>query len=318
MADNTEMTTPEPAGNPTESASESLPAPVEAVATENTENGNGESAADEAQKESAMTADQALDIAFGVGVLVVEAASTLAKQLSDRLNEVQDQAPAISQALQEKGRPVREKLVSKMKASSSEPSGDNDLTAAVADAASDNESGGTIGEMVAPENILPVDPKTNGGSGSGTASSFLSNIFGLGGNKSVSAEDEINALEQRVRELEQEVTTPQQAAAAPPVTTPEVTTPEAENPFTSAPTTAEEATFTPTPPLETLEESSYAMSETDDEALAEQVEESVDQAASIDDTTAKPKVSRRKNTPAASGSEEAPESFPATEGEDRA
>ena len=299
MADNTETTTPEPTENPAETPSENLPAPVEASGTENNENGNSpeSSPADETPKETTMTADQALDIAFGVGVLVVEAATTLAKQLSDRLNEVQDQAPAISQALQEKGRPVREKFVSKMK-TSSEPSGDSDLSA-VADAARDNESGGTIGEMVSPENIVPPAPKTNGSNGSGNASSFLSNIFGLGGNKSVSAEDEINALEQRVRELEQEVTTPDMT------------------PFASAPTPAEEATFTPTPPLETLEESSYAMSETDDEVLAEQVEESIDQSASMDNTPAKPKVSRRKSS-TSSANEETSESFPPTEGEDRA
>jgi hypothetical protein len=318
----------EPAAAATGDTPEGLPATsaeadavAEGLSAEATE--ASEPLAADAEKKVELTADKVIDIAFGVAVLAGEAANKLAKQLSDRLQEVQDQAPAIAETLQEKGRPVREKFVGNLRTPSASPV---NVTPAPppADAQVSDEGTATEGAsdsfdaspVVEAPIITPEPPvKSNGGS------NVFSTLFGgLVGNKTVSAEDEISALERRVRELEREVATPPiETIETPVIAEAEPDVPAPAPVIESEPTPAEEATFTPTPPLETLEESSYAMSETDDEVLAEEVEgvieataeaiEAADAAdtAETDETPAKPKVSRRKGSssaPAAASEEE--------------
>lgn len=274
MPDNTETTvpTPESATTGTEDTSKQttiMPPPGEEAAP--TESGIGTSGSPAANGEQALTGDKVLDIAFGVAVLAAEAAGKLAKQFSERLQDLQDQAPTIADNLQEKGRPVREKFVGKLRE-----------------------------QTIATTDVTPA--------GDGEQDSKTSAVPAPANGKPPSAEDEISALERRVRELEQEV------AVSPTygVTTPAVdAAPAPEAPaettfglpaFTSEPTPAEEATYVPADPTTSLEESPYAISETEDEAIAEQVEEAVETAADAEGQTTRPRVSRKRgggggNTP---------------------
>jgi hypothetical protein len=136
----------------------------------------GEAAPGTTSKEATvLTGEKVLDIALGVAVIAGEALDKAAQRLSERAKELQEQSPTFWDTAEERGRPVREKLVSTLKGSS--------VTTA----------GGT-------------EP---GGSGLADSLRTLGRDIGItvaGGSTSrLSAEDEIRSLEDRVRELEQVV-----------------------------------------------------------------------------------------------------------------
>jgi hypothetical protein len=130
---------------------------------------------------SGITGEKVLDIAFGVAVIAGEALDKAAQRLSERAKEMQEQAPGFWDTAEERGRPVREKLVSTLRGT----------TATTA----------TTAEGAAPA------PAT-GGNGLADSLRSLGKDIGItvgGGNARLSAEDEIRSLEDRVRELEQVV-----------------------------------------------------------------------------------------------------------------
>jgi hypothetical protein len=136
----------------------------------------GETAPGTTSKEATgLTSEKVLDIALGVAIIAGEALDKAAQRLSERAKELQEQSPTFWDTAEERGRPVREKLVSTLKGSSGATS-------------AGTEPGGT-----------------------GLADSLrtLGRDIGItvaGGSTSrLSAEDEIRSLEDRVRELEQVV-----------------------------------------------------------------------------------------------------------------
>jgi hypothetical protein len=127
-----------------------------------------------AKEPAGLTGEKVLDIAFGVALIAGEALDKAAQRFSERAKELQEQSPTFWDTAEERGRPIREKLVSTLKGTT--------VT--------------TAGETEA--------------SGTGLADSLrtLGRDIGVsvGGNASrQSAEDEIRSLEDRVRELEQVV-----------------------------------------------------------------------------------------------------------------
>lgn len=92
-----------PAATPTP---EPTTASTEAAAPEN-----------EAEKTAGekITGERVLDIAFGLGILAAEALEKAIGQLGERAKTAQQYAPAVLDAVQEKGRPAREKLLTNLK-----------------------------------------------------------------------------------------------------------------------------------------------------------------------------------------------------------
>ncbi|MES2459947.1 MAG: hypothetical protein V4671_05130 [Armatimonadota bacterium] len=141
----------------------------------------GETASGTAAKApSTLTGEKVLDIALGVAVIAGEALDKAAQRFAERTKEMQEQSPAFWDTAEERGRPVREKLVSTLRGASTSVSVPE-------------------GAAAAPD-----------ASTSGLADSLrnLGRDIGLsvgGGSARVSAEDEIRSLEDRVRELEQVV-----------------------------------------------------------------------------------------------------------------
>lgn len=76
----------------------------------------GEAASAEAG-EIRLTGEKVLDIALGLGMLAAETLEKAISQVSERAKVAQQHAPAILDALEEKGRPAREKLLSNLRES---------------------------------------------------------------------------------------------------------------------------------------------------------------------------------------------------------
>jgi hypothetical protein len=199
-----------------------------------------------------LTGERVLDIALGAAVIAGEALDKASKQWAERAKQIQDQAPAFWETAEERGRPVREQLVSSLKGGS----GNGTATGTA-----------PVTEGAAPE------------SGSGLADSLrnLGREIGIsvgGGNARLSAEEEIRSLEDRVRELEQVVVSgktgvePEIPEAPETPVAPEVKpeSPEAATTEVEAPLSENEPEIATTPSVEasgdseatTAESSSYA------------------------------------------------------------
>lgn len=135
--------------------------------------------AESADKTGAATSetptDKALDFAFGVGLLTAESLSWLGDQLTEASKQMQDQAPDFIREMQEKGRPTRERILGDMTGSLFTPLKTPPSTTPAAN------------ESVTPF-VPPVTPSTPTGK------------------SDMPAEVEIQRLEDRVRELEQQLT----------------------------------------------------------------------------------------------------------------
>lgn len=130
-------------------------------------------AASETQKTvPPLTAERVTDITLGLGKAAVDALDKAARQLDDSVRQIRQDAPGFFTEMEEKGRPVREKLTESLKGFS------------ITDAFNKAKHSG---------DTPPSDP----------------NAF-----------DDIEALENRVRELEQQVSTDPVAEAAAPVEKP--------------------------------------------------------------------------------------------------
>lgn len=193
-----------------------------------------------------LTSEKVLDIALGVAVIAGEALDKAAQRLSERAKELQDQSPSFWETAEERGRPVREKMVSTLRGTT------------------------TTTEGTAPGG----GSSSSGGSGSGLADSLrnLGKDIGItvgGGNARLSAEDEIRGLEDRVRELEQVVVSGKTGTEPAPIISEVESAPaEAETP---AETTAESSSyaFGVDQYEDILASSPYAVSETEEEQSAE-------------------------------------------------
>lgn len=182
--------------------------------------------------------EQVVDFAFGVALTAAEA-------LEKAVKVAQTEAPGVWEALQEKGRPAREKLVQSLREETREEAeaatqGKVDLETP--------EDGETVEVAKPADPTLPIKPAPR--------------PFGFGRIGSGSAEDEIKALEDRVKTLEREVVSPVVAVESnAPMITEEVVS-------TSEQTSAEQGTtlvdFTPENTTgDALVNSPYAI--TDDE-----------------------------------------------------
>ncbi len=186
--------------------------------------------------------EQVVDFAFGVALTAAEA-------LEKVVRTAQTEAPGVWEALQEKGRPARQKLVQSLRDETREE------TEAVAQSKPEEPTGdgdGGTAELKPVEPIVPIKPAPR--------------PFGFGRIGSVSAEDEIKALEDRVKTLEREVVSP--AAIVPEDASPLVTE-DAVN--VSVQTSAESGTalvdFTPeTKSGDALTDSPYAITDDEDRA----------------------------------------------------
>ncbi len=203
--------------------------------------------------------EQVVDFAFGVALTAAEALERAVTVLGERAKVAQQEAPAVWEALQQKGRPAREKLVQSLRDETREeteaatqgktetppPAGDGETPPPPTTVSPDDP--GPI--ALAPVKQTPIKPAPR--------------PFGFGRSSNVSAEDEIKALEDRVRTLEREVVSPPALITAPTVTDNQV------NPM--EPTPAETGTslvdFSPeTTTSNALTNSPYAI--TDDEERA--------------------------------------------------
>ncbi len=244
-----------------------------------------------------LTGEKVLDIAFGVAVIAGEALDKAAQRLSERAKEMQEQAPGFWDTAEERGRPVREKLVSTLR-------------------------GTTATTANTTEGAAPAPP--SGGNGLADSLRNLGKDIGItvgGGNARLSAEDEIRSLEDRVRELEQVVVSGKTGIEP---ETPEVVD-VAETAEVSAPVQTEaplsENDFVVTPPIEETESttaeansyvfgedqhedilaaSPYAVSETDDERAIEAI-------ASADDVESVPEGEVTPPTGESTSTETAPQ-----------
>jgi polyhydroxyalkanoate synthesis regulator phasin len=118
-----------------------------------------------------LTAERVTDIAFGLGKAAVDVLDQAARQLDDTVRQIRQDAPGFIAEMEEKGRPVREKLSENIKSFNI-----NDV----------------FKKATAPGDSPASDP----------------NAF-----------DDIEALENRVRELEQQVTSEPVAETPPPAPT---------------------------------------------------------------------------------------------------
>ncbi len=230
-----------------------------------------------------LTTERALNIAFGAGLLLTEAAKIAAQKLGDQAEFVQNNAPAILDALEEKGKPVREAVLTKLKEAVGFGGGTFDGgESSEGDAA--QTSGDVDAEQELPRPSASVDATF-------TPAPFVPPV----GTSNGSAEAEISALERRVRELEQEVSKPLTVASA---ETPAVVAPAPVEPEYDAPDAVEvaqeitmeagnEASETPADAAtydfasdapESLADSDYAVSETPEEIVEESIENDYERA----------------------------------------
>lgn len=115
-----------------------------------------------------LTAERVTDITLGLGKAAVEALDKAARQLDDSVRQIRTDAPAFLEEMEEKGRPLREKL-------------------------SENLRGLSVPDIFA---------RAGAKAGAGTPNE--------------NPLDDIEALENRVRELEQQVSSEEPAAAPEP------------------------------------------------------------------------------------------------------
>ena len=230
----------------------------DATATPAATEGEGAPSADAAAAPAPLTADRALNIAFGAALLFTDAIQVAAQKLSEQAEFVQNNTPAVLDALEEKGKPVRAAAMEKLRGAFSFTftSGDSD----------DLDGDGlpdTSGDVDASDEL----PRPF--VGAGTAAPLVPPVVApvISG----SAEAEISALERRVRELEQEVSKPLVVALPDAEAQPQ---PNGESDALGAAddgeTTAEVATydFADDAPG-ALADSPYAVSETPDEVNGE-------------------------------------------------
>ena len=239
-------------------------------------------AAPAASAPTPLTSEKVLDIALGVAVIAGEALDKAAQRFSERAKELQEQAPGFWDTAEERGRPVREKLVSSLKGNGPVPA----------------EGGASSG--------------TTGTGGLADSLRNLGSNIGItvgGGNARQSAEEEIRGLEDRVRELEQVVVSgktgmepePEMPVVEAEAPTPFVTPELPAEPVSEA-TTAESASyaFGTDQHEDTLEASPYAVSETEAEQALEGGASPMDAELVVDvpspelPTSASPRASRRK------------------------
>ena len=112
--------------------------------------------------------EKALDFAFGVGLLTGESLKWLDQRLNEAATQMQEQAPDFINDMQMKGKPIREQVLANLQ---------NNVFAPLKTAADDLK-----------KEAEPVVPQTN-----------------LGKNSDMPAEQEIQRLEDRVKELEQQL-----------------------------------------------------------------------------------------------------------------
>jgi len=201
--------------------------------------------------------DQVVDFAFGVALTAAEVLEKAVEALSEKAKIAQKEAPAVWEAMQDKGRPAREKLVQSLREETKEETDAATSATAVKTSEPPVES-----EAKSETKPLTVEP---------TPIKPAPRPFGFGRTSALSAEDEIKALEDRVKALEQEV------AITPAPTSPIVDTldqgPEVVEDVinAAAPTPAEEGTaqvyFTTETTADALSDSAYAV--VDDEERAE-------------------------------------------------
>jgi hypothetical protein len=186
----------------------------------------------------ALTAERMFDIALGAIAIAAEATGKRVQELGDQARTLRDDAPEILETWEERGRPLREQLLGKLREGFAPIADDEPLTAPVADPAAAPESPSA-----------PTPPAASPSVGTRVR--------------------EISALEQRVRELEAQV-----AAPVTPGSAPETALVVSE----SAMTPAEAATFDPElgsdEPVMALSDSPYAVSENEEEAAREESEKS--------------------------------------------
>lgn len=187
--------------------------------------------------------EQVVDFAFGVALTAAEA-------LEKAVKLAQNEAPGVWEALQEKGRPAREKLVQSLREETQE---ETDAVVQNKTEVTPSEEGETAEAKPADATLppLPIKPAPR--------------PFGFGRIGGGSAEDEIKALEDRVKTLEREVVSPSAVVQ----TDAPIVTEEAVN--VTEQTSAEKGTalvdFTPeTSAGDALTNSPYAI--TDDEERA--------------------------------------------------
>ncbi|WP_395095132.1 hypothetical protein [Armatimonas sp.] len=149
---------------------ESTPTPEETTTVE--AEAQAEAASETQKTVPPLTAERVTDITLGLGKAAVDALDKAARQLDDSVRQIRQDAPGFFTEMEEKGRPVREKLTESLKGFS------------ITDAFNKAKHSG---------DTPPSDP----------------NAF-----------DDIEALENRVRELEQQVSTDPVAEAAAPVEKP--------------------------------------------------------------------------------------------------
>lgn len=233
-------------------------------------------AAPTAAASTPLTSEKVLDIALGVAVIAGEALDKAAQRFSERAKELQEQAPGFWDTAEERGRPVREKLVSSLRGTG------------------------------------PVPTEGGAAAGTGGLADSLRNLgsnIGIsvgGGNARQSAEEEIRGLEDRVRELEQVVVSGKTGLEPePPVVeapTPFVT-PELPAEPVSETTTAESFSyaFGTDQHEDTLEASPYAVSETEAEQALEGGASPMDAERAAEEVpapeapaSASPRASRKK------------------------
>ncbi len=136
--------------------------------------------------------EQVVDFAFGVALTAAEA-------LEKAVKTAQTEAPGVWEALQEKGRPAREKLVQSLREETREETEAATATQTKSDPTPPEE--GDSGETSQPksDDFPPMPPPPI---------KPAPRPFGFGRLGGVSAEDEIKALEDRVKTLEREVVRP--------------------------------------------------------------------------------------------------------------
>ena len=224
-----------------------------------------------------LTADRALDIAFGAALLLTDAVIAGAKKLGEQTEFIQNNSPAVLAALEEKGKPVREATMTKLREAVgfTFTTDTTDINGDDVETSEDSDLPETSAEADVSQELPRSDMAANG-------------IVPAGGG---SAEAEISALERRVRELEQEVSKPlmlDTPTAAPVEDAPVASAPATPFDLTGSDseTPAESGTydFAPDAP-DALADSDYAMSETPEAAGIEINEIEINEMESSDERT---------------------------------
>lgn len=158
--------------------------------------------------------ERVFDFAFGVGLLTAESLSTLGERLNEATQQMQTQAPEFIRDMQEKGRPVRERVLSDLKSNLFAPlrTPDGDLATGVDINDPDLTDSDAFDGTDEDGNRLGV-PMTDTADSQRT--SWPSKSAFAPSKPLDSAEAEIQRLEDRVRQLEEQTEATTMAAASP-------------------------------------------------------------------------------------------------------